>query len=122
MSLDFYLEGDEKDHECVCRESYNKHNNRYRETFFSTNITHNLGPMFNEADVYKILWHGDGMIAGEVLPKLETALMLMRADPPRFKKHNAPNGWGLYENAVPWLAEIVAACREYPQGVLRCSR
>ena len=122
MSLDFYLQDEERDHDCRCRECGNDHKYRCSPTLFSTNITHNLSGMFDEAGVYEILWRGDGMIAGEVEDKLAAALALMESDPERFKKHDSPNGWGLYIHAVPWLREIVAACREHKHAKIRCSR
>lgn len=122
MSLDFYLEGGKVKEKCLCRECDNEHEREYTETLFSANITHNLGSMFDEAGAYEILWRGDGLIAGDVVDKLEAALRLMESDPERFKKFDSPNGWGLYIHAVPWLRRVVDACKENPQGKIRCWR
>lgn len=122
MSLDFYLMGEPEESDCECERCENVHRTTKKTCRFSSNITHNLTEMFDEAGVYEILWRGDGLRAGDVLPRLEEALALMRADPPRFEKHNSPNGWGLYIHAVPWLARVVDACREYPDAKLECSR
>ncbi len=122
MSLDFYLEGEERDHAHRCSECWQEHTIRRKPTLFETNITHNLGGMFEEAGVYNILWRGDGMVAGEVLTKLKAALDLMEAEPERFKKHDSPNGWGLYIHAVPWLRGIVEACKNHPHATISCSR
>lgn len=92
------------------------------KTVFSTNITHNLNEMFMEAEVYEILWHGDGLIAGEVLPKLETALELMKSDPVRFEKFSASNGWGTYAQALPWLEKVIIAFRQHRSAFIRCCR
>jgi len=78
--------------------------------------------MFDAAGVYDILWRGDGLVAGDVLPKLEAGLALMKANPADFEKYNASNGWGLYKNAVPWLEEVVQACKAYPTAIIECSR
>ena len=123
MSLDFYLEERElTTRECTCRDCGDKHAAQpYAAQLFHSNITHNLGSMFNEAGVYGILWRGDGRVAGAVVEQLEVAYRVMLDDPPRFEKFNAKNGWGLYEHAVPFLADVIRACREHPEGVLRCS-
>jgi hypothetical protein len=46
----------------------------------------------------------------------------MKADPPRFEKHNAPNGWGLYEHFLPWLETYLAACEKMPDAKVSASR
>jgi len=32
------------------------------------------------------------------------------------------NGWGLYEDFVPWIERYLAACEEYPEAIIRVSR
>lgn len=122
MSLDLYLEGPVEKVTHRCDSCDHTHEAEHRPTLWQTNITHNLGAMFDEAGVYQTLWRGDGLVAGQQVEKLEAALRLMEAEPERFKKHNAPNGWGLYEHAVPWLRKVVEACREYPLATFYCSR
>ncbi len=39
-----------------------------------------------------------------------------------YEKLNSPNGWGLYENAVPWLIELIQKCKDYPDSVIEISR
>ena len=90
---------------------------------YSTNITHNLHPMFDQAGVGDLLWaDNDNQIAGEILPALEKGLELLKSDPARFSRFNAANGWGLYIHAVPWLEGVVNACREHPRARIRVSR
>ena len=63
---------------------------------FDANITHNLGKMAKEAEIYYHLWRPDeiGMkSAGEIVEPLEKGLALMKSDPKRFEKFNASNGW-----------------------------
>lgn len=124
MSLDFYLqEREETRRECVCVECGNRHQgDPVNATLFSRNITHNLNRMFSEAGAYEILWRGDGLVAGAVVDRLIAAQQVMRDDPERFRKFDAPNGWGKYEHAMDFLAEVIAACREHPEGVISCSR
>jgi len=92
---------------------------------FSQNITHNLGKMAEEAGIYGIVWHPEDngiTSAAQLVEPLTCAIAEMKADPARFKKHNSPNGWGLYENFVPWLEKLLSACREHPGSAVVASR
>ena len=48
--------------------------------------------------------------------------MLTDAEAERFKKHNPANGWGSYDDFVPWLEAYAAACEEFPNAAVRASR
>ena len=122
MSLDFYLHTREKvSEECVCPTCWTSHKTEEApRTLYSRNITHNLGRMFDDAGAYQILWHGDGMAAKDVIEPLKAAHKLMLADPERFKKFNASNGWGLYEHALDFLTDVIRACEENPEGIIHC--
>lgn len=92
---------------------------------YSQNITHNLTRMASEAGVYEILWHPETAEierAEQLIAPLEAAIAAMKADPARFEKHNAPNGWGLYKHFVPWLERLLAACRQFPSARVHASR
>lgn len=92
---------------------------------FSQNITHNLGSMAEEAGIYQHCWRPEEIgitHAKQLIEPLRTAIIAMEADPPRFEKHNASNGWGLYEHFLPWLKKYLAACEEYPDAAVRVSR
>lgn len=60
--------------------------------------------------------------ARDLIEPLEKGLELLRSDPPRFKAFNSPNGWGMYEHFVPFVAEYLEACKEYPGSEVRVSR
>lgn len=131
MSLDVYLttphlisrdEWDERNpgHEPCVAVSTEETNDVY-----SANITHNLGAMAEEAGIYKHLWRPEEIgitKAGQLVEPLRAGMALLKADPPRFEKHNAKNGWGLYEHFVPWVANYLAACQENPTADVRVSR
>lgn len=121
MSLDLILESPTERKRCTCSNCGHEHDGGSLE-YFSSNITHNLAPMFGAAGVYEILWHGDGLRAGDVLPKIRVAIADMVARPEVYRRHDSPNGWGTYANAVPWLARVARACEEHPDAVLRCAR
>ena len=94
-------------------------------TVFSQNVTHNLNKMAEEAGIYKHLWRPDEIgitKSGQLIEPLKAGLAMMKADPERFKKHNSPNGWGLYKNFVPWIENYIAACEEYPDADVEVSR
>ncbi len=92
---------------------------------FSANITHNLGEMAEAAGIYKALWRPEELgveTAGELIPILEEGLAKLKANPVEYEKYNAENGWGLYEHFVPFVAEVLAACKEFPDGKPHASR
>jgi hypothetical protein len=108
MSLDIYIE-------CP----------RCHQEMFSANITHNLTAMAEEAGIYGIVWRPEenGITqAGQFIEPLTKAIAEMKADPARFEKHNSPNGWGMFENFLPWLEELLAACKQRPEESVRASR
>lgn len=106
MSLDIYLE------------------KQMLTTVYDANITHNLNTMAAEGGIYDLLWHPaeSGIkLAGQLIEPLEFAIAAMKEDPARFKKHNSPNGWGMYEHFLPWLEKLPEACRENPDATVRAS-
>lgn len=92
---------------------------------FSANITHNLNRMAQEAGIYSHLWRPEEIgikTAGELVAPLKAGLALMRSDPARFRAFDAANGWGTYDDFVPWIAEYLAACEANPDAEVRVSR
>ena len=89
---------------------------------YSANITHNLNKMAEEAGIYKHLWHPDELgikTAGELVGPVKKGLELMKSDPPRFKKFNAENGWGTYDQFIPWVEKYLAALEENRDAEVR---
>lgn len=92
---------------------------------YSSNITHNLSRMANEAGIYQALWRSEEIgitKASQLIQPLEQGLSLMKSDPLRFEKFNAPNGWGMYKHFLPWVEEYLAACKENPDADVSVSR
>ena len=110
MSLDVYLYYEEDgNHIVVC----------------AANITHNLGRMADAAGIYKALWRPEKegwTKAGEIVTVLEAGLQKMKDEPALYKRLDAYNGWGTYEQFVPWLEQYLAACKQYPSAVIHVSR
>ncbi|MCK1999954.1 hypothetical protein MZM54_00975 [[Brevibacterium] frigoritolerans] len=88
---------------------------------FHKNITHNITPMWKEAGVYSALYESQGKNAKEVIPTLENGLSLMKDNPKRFSQLDAPNGWGKYKHAVPWLTELIDGFKKHSDGVIEIS-
>ncbi len=125
MSLDVYLTGKTSEVPCSCSCCQNEHTRKETEEFYSSNITHNLGEMAAEAGIYEACWRPEEIgitTAAQLIEPLRAGLVLMKSDPPRFEKHNAANGWGLYEHFVPWVEKYLAACEDYPTATVNVSR
>ena len=92
---------------------------------FEQNITHNLGKMADAAGIHEAVWRPEEIgitHAKQLIEPLKKAIAGMRAEPAKYKKHNSPNGWGLYENFVPWLERYLEACEKYPDAKIKVDR
>ena len=92
---------------------------------FSANITHNLGTMARETVLYGVLWRPEqnGIVfAKDLIKPLEDGIRKMENDPERFKKYDATNNWGTYEQFLPWLRVLLAACEDNPDAKVDASR
>lgn len=92
---------------------------------WSGNITHNLTEMAKEAGIYGLLWRPEesGVLSADDLRgPLASAVRHMEADPERFRKHNADNGWGTYEDFLRFTREVLEACERYPHARVGASR
>lgn len=88
---------------------------------YSANITHNLGPMAQEAGIYGACWHPEDRglgTAADLIPILRAGLALLESDPGRFRAFDAKNGWGTYDQFVPWVRAYLAACEANPDAVV----
>jgi len=98
---------------------------RSYEDVHSQNITHNLGKIASEAGFYDVLWRAkeNGIkTASQLIEPLRQGIDLLKSDPARFKPFSASNGWGTYEQFIPWLIELLNACEEYPDAEVSASR
>ena len=89
------------------------------------NITHNLTEMAGAAGIYRALWTPEEIgitKAADLVPLLEDGLAKLKADPAKYEKFNAPNGWGLYKNFVPFVEKYLQACRDNPNATVEVSR
>lgn len=89
------------------------------------NITHNLNTMAMEAGIYQALWRPEEIgitRAEQLIEPLTEGLNKLKADPDHFKQYNSPNGWGMYENFVPFVEKYLQACKENPDSEVSVSR
>jgi hypothetical protein len=144
MSLDIYFKGETIKRECECHCGH-CHEVEETETLFDANITHNLGRMASEAGIYEALWrphrlkpgydipednyneervfeNNNVTLAKEILAILEKGLKDLKEKPEHFKQFDASNGWGTYEHFVPFVAQVLQACKDYPEAKVFVSR
>lgn len=92
---------------------------------YDANITHNLNVLAAAAGIYKEVWRPEEIgitTARQLIEPLQAGLAKMKADRGYYETFNAENGWGLYENFVPWLERYLAACEENPDALVSVSR
>lgn len=108
MSLDVYLEQDGQE-------------------VYSANITHNLNEMAQKVSelFYKTLWRPEevGFIkASDIIVELRKGASRLVCAPTYFKQFNASNGWGSYDNFVPFIISYIEACEKFPNATVKVSR
>lgn len=89
------------------------------------NITHNLNKMAMEAGIYQHLWRPEELgitKAHELIAPLAKGLTDLKNRPEHYKKFNAANGWGTYENFMDFVEDYLNACRENPDAEVNVSR
>src|SRR4051812_18690792 len=77
---------------------------------FNANITHNLNRMAGVAGIYQHVWRPEelGIIqAKDLIEPLRNGLQKLKNNPIYYKQYESPNGWGLYDNFVPWLEKYL---------------
>lgn len=92
---------------------------------YEANITHNLSSMADEAHLYYALWRPESRgwkYARDIIDTLEKGLADLKQRPEHFEKFDAPNGWGLYKNFVPFVERYLEACKEFPDAEIEVSR
>jgi hypothetical protein len=109
MSLDIYLY---KNKDC-------------EQPIYDANITHNLGRMAKEAGFYQALWRPEEIgieKAKDLIPYIRNGINKMIEDPDYYKQFDSPNGWGLYDNFLPWLIKLFHELKRYPESYIYSSR
>jgi hypothetical protein len=92
---------------------------------YEANITHNLTKMADEAGIYKALWRPEEIKASkakDIIEIVEKGLEKMKESPIYFKQFNPSNGWGSYEDFIPWIERYLIALKTYPESKIGVSR
>lgn len=112
---------------------------------YTTNITHNLTKMAEEAGIYEALWRPHRLVEGYDIPKgnhdeeyefesktvifakdivdiLEKGLKDLEERPEYFKQFNSENGWGTYSHFVPFVREYLEECRNDENLIINVDR
>lgn len=95
------------------------------DEIFWRNITHNLGKMAKEAEIYECLWYPEDLgieFAEQLIYPLTIGLEKLKSSPEHYKQFNAPNGWGLYDNLVAFVEIYLENCKKYPNAKVKVSR
>ena len=92
---------------------------------FDANITHNLNSMAEEAGIYQAFWRPEEIgatVAEDIIPILEKGLSDLKARPEHYRQFDSTNGWGTYDNFVPWVEQYLDACKFFPNAKIRVSK
>ncbi|MGL4757268.1 MAG: hypothetical protein ACRCXB_33365 [Aeromonadaceae bacterium] len=95
------------------------------EEVYWANITHNLNGMAGACGVYRACWRPEEINASKaahIIPLLKDGIENLEAHPAHFKQFDAKNGWGTYDDFLPWLKSYLEVCERYPDADLRVSR
>jgi hypothetical protein len=89
---------------------------------FSSNITHNLIPMWHKAGIYPCFYELENTCAASHQVCFKKAFRHMRHNFGLYEKLNAENGWGKAEHALNFLAKALLAVRKHPNAIVRISK
>lgn len=82
-----------------------------------TNHTSNTADMMEAAcGSWPELWNG--MLATDVLPILNKAILELTSNPSKYKKYEDKNRWGTIESTIKFLKEIRTGCEESPDDIV----
>jgi hypothetical protein len=122
MSLDVYLF---KHKQQINNNDYDDIINTDDSELYSANITHNLGEMAEKAGIYQALWRPEeinAIQAKDIINIVEKGLQELIMKPSYYKQFDSPNGWGVYEHFVPFVAKYLEALKQYPNSYIYISR
>ncbi len=107
MSYDVYLEIDTG-------------NGNMAEVYW-VNMTSNVAPMWRLEMGPDAIRGLHGRLAGDCIDELVVGLAHMQNEQnrPHYEALNPSNGWGNYEGATQFVADLLAACRAHPNCVIR---
>jgi hypothetical protein len=105
--------------------SLDVHLNIDGDTVYHANITHNLNEMARAAGIYMYLWRPEEIgvtKAGQLIRPLLDGYRRLLLEREAMQQFNSPNGWGRYENFVPFVSKYLEACAAYPDADVEADR
>ena len=97
----------------------------YEEPLYDANITHNLARMAGVAALYTVLWRPDNYslsTARDLEPYLAAGVLKLKANQELCLQYSPKNGWGTYEDLLKFVESYLAACKEYPDAIVKVYR
>lgn len=95
------------------------------ETVFHANITHNLTHMARACGVYEACWYPEeinAIKAKDIIQILEDGYNRLVAKPDYYKTFDSDNGWGTYNDFVPWIKNYLDACIRFPDAIIEVDK
>lgn len=93
---------------------------------FESYITHNLGAMAKEVNLYLPIWRPeeiDVRLAEDVTPYLEVGIKRMMDESERLvRDFNPKNNWGSFHGFFIFVRDYLDACKKYPYSLIDVSR
>ena len=144
-----YINWASEDEEILSPEEWFDDNKNYIFSIYSSNITHNLGTMAKEAGLYEALWRPyricieniiqidyDNItyeeendiedmwtvLASDIIYYIEQGLYELKSYKKLYKRFDSPNGWGVYDDFVPFVEEYLEALKANPDGIINVDR
>jgi hypothetical protein len=123
MSLDISLRIDKK---CLhCNEILEKD-----VLVYDTNITHNLNKMAMQVvlkpyTLYEYLWRPEEINitkAKDLIEPITKGLADLKSNPKFYMCYDADNGWGTYEDFIPFVEQYLEALIKYPEATVIADR
>ena len=81
--------------------------------------------MAKAAGVYKEVWRPEECgttKASQLIEPLERGIKWLKENRAEAEQLNTSNGWGTYNQFIPWLGEYLKACRKTPDATVSVSR
>ena len=86
------------------------------------NITHNLNNLWRALGIYDDLYNSEDKKAKDIILSIQNAILKLGKNLSEYKKFDSPNGWGLAENGLNFLKELLIDLNEYPDATIKISK
>lgn len=84
---------------------------------YNIGISHNLVPMAKSVNLYNPLWKGEDITeALDLINPVTRAIVLLKECPNQYRRLQAKNKWGTYDQFIEFLQNLLKALIEYPHA------